>query len=102
MNFLIPPFDLIVEPLPDGMVLVGVRLDAGLDELVAHFDDRDDYFALRVLCGDCAKDLLTPLLLERPAPSLFVGQANEDGVIVPLDTHEERHALLGMLGEHVH
>jgi hypothetical protein len=99
----LPPFDLIIEPFPDGMVLIGVKVTArGFDELMASLSDHRDGFAVGCLCGGCAKEFLSSTILERPAPDLFVARGDAKGRLLALDTREERQALLDQLGSHIH
>jgi hypothetical protein len=83
------------------MVLMLVKTTAGLDRLTAGFSDpEDDGFVCGMMCGGCARRHLA-VITERPVPDLFVGQGTAEG-ITALDTMEQRHALLNMLGNCIH
>jgi hypothetical protein len=56
-------FDLVIEPLVDGTVIIDVRLDAGLDALADALPHHDDDRAGGVICGGCAKEVLGRVLI---------------------------------------
>jgi hypothetical protein len=100
MNEQLPPFDLIIEPLSDGMVLVGASITS-LPDFKRALGAPQDGFAMGLLCGGCAKELLS-VILERAVPDLFVARGYANGDLLALDTTEERRAVLDMLGMHIH
>jgi hypothetical protein len=92
-------FDLIIEPLLDGMIFIGVKADV-LPELEALLDDSRDDFKVGLLCGGCARKHLEVISEQ---PDLLVAQAVDDGkYLTPLNAPEERRALLDRLSHHIH